>query len=222
MFITAVKTAIVEALDAGFQQLASYPSNNSLDLIPNSITINYPLEVIQWPAILVQFRLGKVQWSGLQPDSYSTYDSGIVINGTTYPADTVTRTGYFEGNIDLQIMAMHSEERDRLWDSVTNLILMNGNSPASSAFYNSIYNNDLIGMTLQQDTYTPLGDSITSGTPWSTDDITYEASVRISCIGDFYTSKYDYQVPQITEIVTSGTAYVPAQLFYDPTHTESK
>jgi hypothetical protein len=219
MFVTAVKTAIVEALNAGFQQLASSPVNNSLDLVPNSITINYPLQVVQWPAILVQFRPGKVQWSGLQPDEYTAYNNGIVINGTTYPADTVTRTGYFEGSIDLQIMAMHSEERDRLWDSITNLILMNGGSPASSAFYSSIYNNDLVGMTLQPDTYTPLGDSITSGTPWSTDDITYEASVRINCIGDFYTSKYDYQVPQITEVVTSGTAYVPAELFYNSTKT---
>ena len=219
MFVTAVKTAIVEALNAGFQQLASSPVNTSLDLVPNSITINYPLEVIQWPAVLVQFRPGKVQWSGLQPDVYSTDTNGIVINGKTYPADNVTRTGYFEGSIDLQIMAMHSEERDRLWDSITNLILMNGSSPASSAFYNSIYNNDLVGMTLQQDTYTPLGDSITSGTPWSSDDITYEASVRISCIGDFYTSKYDYQVPKITEVVTSGTAYVPSELFYNSTKT---
>ena len=219
MFITAVKTTIVEALDAGFQQLASSPVNNSLDLVPNSITINYPLEMVQWPAILVQFRPSKVQWSGLQPDIYTTDSNDIMINGIAYPADSVTRTGYFEGSIDLQIMAMHSEERDRLWDSVTNLILMNGMSPASTAFYNSIYNNDLVGMTLQPDTYTPLGDSITSGTPWSSNDITYEASVRIGCIGDFYTSKYDSQVPQITEVATSGTQYVPAQPFYNSTHT---
>lgn len=210
MFVTAVKTTIVEALNAGFQQLASAPANNSLDLVPNSITIDYPLEMVEWPAILVQFRPGKVQWSGLQPDIYTPYPDGIVIDGTTYPADNVTRTGYFEGNIDLQIMAMHSEERDKLWDSVTNLILMNGISPASTAFYTSVLNNDLVGMTLQPDSYTPLGDSITSGTPWSSDDITYEASVRVSCIGDFYTSKYDSQVPQITEVVASGTSYVPS------------
>jgi hypothetical protein len=212
MFITAVKTAIVEALDSAFTQLSPSPSDTSLDLTPNSITIEYPLELVQWPAILVQFRPGKVQWSGLQPDQYSAYPSGITISGVNYPADNVTRTGYFEGSIDLQIMAMHSEERDRLWDSVTNLLLMGGGSPASAVFYNSIYNNDLVGLTLLPDTYIPLGDSITSGTPWSPDEITYEASVRINCIGDFYTAKYDYQVPQITNIVTSGTIFTPSSI----------
>ena len=212
MFITAVKTAIVEALDAGFNQLATSPSDTSLDLTPNSITIEYPLELVEWPAILVQFRPSRIQWSGLQPDSYTTYSGGITISGHNYPADNITRTGYFEGSIDLQIMAMHSEERDRLWDSVTNLILTGPGSPASAAFYNSIFNNDLVGMTLLPDTYTPLGDSITSGTPWSPDEITYEASVRISCVGDFYTAKYDYQVPQITSVVTSGSIFTPSKI----------
>ena len=212
MFITAVKTAIVEALDSGFNALASSPLNNSLDLVPNSITIEYPLELVKWPAILVQFRPSKVQWSGLNPDIYTNYPSGITINGNNYPADNVTRTCYFEGSIDLQIMAMHSEERDRLWDSVSNLILVGGGSPASAAFYNSILSSDLLDMTLLPDTYIPLGDSITSGTPWSPEEITYEASIRISCIGDFFTAKYDYRDPQITNITTSGSIYTPSHI----------
>lgn len=207
MFVTAVKTAIVEALDAGFNQLATSPSDTSLDLTPNSITIEYPLELVAWPTILVQFRASKIQWSGLNPDNYAVSTSGITISGVTYSGTTVNRTGYFEGSIDLQIMAMHSEERDRLMDSVTNLILMNPNNPASSAFYNSIYNNDLVGLTLLPSTYTPLGDSISAGTPWSPEELTYEASMRINCIGDFYETKYNYLVPQITKIASSGTPY---------------
>ena len=215
MFITAVKTAIVEALDAGFAQLASSPSDTSLDLTPNSITIEYPLELVKWPAILVQFRPNRIQWSGLQPDQYTQYNPGITISGVNYPADNSSRPGYFEGSIDLQIMAMHSEERDRLWDSVTNLLLLGGGSPASAAFYSSIFNNDLVGLTILPDTYTPLGDSITSGTPWSPEEITYEASVRISCMGDFYTSKYDYQVPQIAHIGITQSGTSSTQKYYE-------
>jgi len=212
MFITAVKTAIVEALDAGFNALAPGPSDTSLDLVPNSITIEYPLELIKWPAVLVQFRPSKVQWSGLNPDIFTNYPSGININGNNYPAENVTRTCYFEGSIDLQIMAMHSEERDRLWDSLTNLVLVGDGSPASAAFYRSIISNDLLNLTLLPDTYIPLGDSITSGTPWSPEEITYEASIRISCVGDFFTAKYDYREPQITNIAVSGTTFVPAHI----------
>jgi len=210
MFITAVKTAIVEALDAGFNQLATSPIDTSLDLVPNSITIEYPLEMLEWPAMLVQFRPSKVQWSGLAPDTYSANPSGITISGVNYPASTSTRTCYFEGSIDLQMMAMHSEERDRLWDSAINLILMGQGSPASSAFYNSLLNNDLVGLTLLPDTFTSLGDTISAGTPWSPEELTYEASIRISCIGDFYGSKYDYSVPNITDTAITQSGIVTA------------
>lgn len=216
MFTTAVKTTIVEALVAGFSALNpnynpnltqqfNYPIDNGLDLTPNSITIEYPLEQVQWPCILVQFRPSKIQWSGINPDIYTVSPSGTTISGVTYSGTNVNRTGYFEGAIDLQIMAMHSEERDRLYDSVANLILMGQGSPASTAFTQSITNNTLVGMTLLLDSFNPLGDSITVGTPWSPEELTYEASVRIRCIGDFYETKYDYTAPQITNISTSGT-----------------
>jgi hypothetical protein len=206
MFVTAVKTAIVEALNAGFSVFnAATPSNNSLDLTPNSITIEYPLEPVQWPAIFVQFRPSKIQWSGINPNLFSSAASGITISGVTYSGTTTARTGYFEGNIDLQIMAMHSEERDRLFDSITNLILMDTVSPASVAFTKSIYNNNIIGMTLRLDMITPLGDSVSAGTPWSQEELTYEASIRIPCVGDFYENKYQIIYPQITSIIASGT-----------------
>ena len=208
MFITAVKTAVVEALNAGFSTLASSPTDTSLDLTPNSITIEYPLEMVEWPAVFVQFRPSKVQWSGLFPDTYTAASGGITISGHNYPAFVADRAGYFEGSIDLQIMAMHSEERDRLYDSITNLILMDKMSPASTAFVQSIYNNNLIGMTLLLDTFTPLGDSVSPGTPWSPEELTYEASIRISCIGDFYATKYDTITPAITNITVSGQEVV--------------
>jgi hypothetical protein len=208
MFTTAVKTTIVEALNAGFGALSSSPSDTSLDLTPNSITIEYPLEVVQWPAVFVQFRPSKVQIQGMDPDVYTVASGGITISGNNYPGMTVSRTGYFEGSIDLQIMAMHSEERDRLYDSITNLILMGIGSPASAAFTNSIAANDLVGLTLLRGTFTPLGDSVSAGTPWSPEELTYEASIRIDCIGDFYETKYNYLVPQLTEVIASGTQVV--------------
>jgi hypothetical protein len=212
MYTTAVKTAIVEALTAGFTALnTGSPSDTSLDLTPNSITIEYPLEPVQWPAIFVQFRPTKTQWSGINPDAYSAYSTGITISGTTFSGMAGMRAGYFEGNIDLQIMAMHSEERDRLFDSVVNLILMDRISPASMAFTQSIANNNLIGMTLRLDTITPLGDSVSVGTPFSPEELTYEASIRIACIGDFYESKYQIIYPQIQSIPVSGS--VSMQLY---------
>jgi hypothetical protein len=208
MFITGVKTAIVEALVAGFNTINpngipnitrqfNYPSDTSIDLTPNSVTIEYPLEEVQWPAIFVQFRPSKSQWTGMNPDVYTS------ISGTnTY---IQTREIYFEGVIDFQILAMHSEERDRLWDSLYNLILMDPNSPASNAFYSSINANDLVAITLLQSTVQSLGDTVSPGTPYSPEELTYESTLRVQCIGESFESKYNSIVPAVSAISVSGT-----------------
>jgi hypothetical protein len=210
MFITAVKITIVEALVAGFNALnppppnrqVGIPSSNTLDLTPNSITIEYPKEQVNWPAIFVQFRPQKTHWSGLYPDTY-TLPSGQLIDGSQ--AALMNRTGYFEGAIDLQILALTSEERDQLWDSLYNLILMNPGSIGSNAFYSSLRNNDLLGITLLQGTVQTLGDTVSPGTPWSPEELSYESSIRIQCVGDFYESKFNSLLPTLQSVVLSGT-----------------
>ena len=213
MFVTGVKIAIVEALVAGFNainptgipnltQQFNYRSDTSIDLTPNSVTIEYPLEEVQWPAIFVQFRPSKSQWTGLNPDIY-TLISGS--NPNQYLAD---RQIYFEGVIDLQILAMHSEERDRLWDSLYNLVLFNPSSPASAAFNNSLNANDLIGITLLESTVTSLGDTVSPGTPYSPEELTYEATVRINCIGESYESKFDAIANSLQKITVSGSVSI--------------
>ena len=76
-------------------------------------------------------------------------------------------------------------------------------------------------MTLLLDTFTPLGDSVSAGTPWSPEELTYEASIRIQCIGDFYETKYNYIIPQITKIVASGTPVVTTPPFLAPINETS-
>jgi hypothetical protein len=214
MFITGVKIAIVEALVAGFTALnpaqgnnqLGLPSSQTLDLTPNSVTIEYPKEQALWPAIFVQFRPSKTQWSGLYPDTY-TLPSGQYIDGAQ--AALMSRTGYFEGAIDLQILALTSEERDQLWDSLYNLVLMNPGNPASYAFYQSLSNNNLIGMTILQGTVQSLGDTVAPGTPWSPEEFSYESSVRLQCVGDFYEAKFSNYIPTLSTVALSGSVTVP-------------
>ena len=200
MFITGVKVALVEALNAAFDALGARANNTTKDLSPKSITIEYPMQEVEWPAIFVQFRPTKVQWSGLFPDEFTT-TSGAATG-------VVSRAGYFEGNIDLQILALRSEERDRLWDGLYNLVLMNPGSPGSAAFYQSLVSNDLIGITLLPSIVNNLGDTVAMGTPFSPEELTYEASIRIPCVGDFYEGKYDYTVPRLTAVTVSGQVVI--------------
>jgi hypothetical protein len=211
MLITGVKIAVVEALVAGFNAInpaptgrqVGVPSSSTLDLTPNSVTIEYPKEIAHWPAIFVQFRPTKTQWSGLYPDTF-TLPSGQYIYDAQ--AALMARTGYFEGSIDLQILALTSEERDQLWDTLYNLVLMNPGNPGSYAFYQSLTNNNLVGMTFLQGTVQTLGDTVSPGTPWSPEEFSYEASVRIQCVGDFYENKFDNLVPTLQTVVLSGTS----------------
>jgi len=182
MFITAAKIATVEAITAAFNALGNASSNTTTDLVPRAVTIEYPVEEIEWPAIYVQFRPTITQYTGLNPDNFVA-----VQNSSNWEQ---IRHGYFEGAFDLQILAMSSEERDKIWETVINFFIMNGMSPGSSAFYTSIAENNLIGMTFAQGSVLQVGDTVSPGTPWSPEELTYETTMRIKCIGEFYEDKY--------------------------------
>lgn len=137
------------------------------------------------------------QWTGLDPDFF------YVVSGTQIVCD---RQIYFEGYIDFQILALTSEERDRLADSIDNLILFDVQSAASQAFYNSIYADPLVGLTILSSKTRPIGDTIVPGTPFSAEALSYEASIRAQCIGQAYEPKYDYNPPILNSIVVSGMA----------------
>jgi hypothetical protein len=200
MFITAAKVTLVEAIDAAFSALGQSSKNSTIDLVPRSVTIEYPIEEIEWPAIYVQFRPRLTQYTGLYPDEFSPVTDQ---NNNVIAWDEI-RQCYFEGSFDLQILAMTSEERDKIWETVTNLILMGGISPGSIAFFDSIANNDLIAMTISDGQVLQVGDTVSPGTPWSPEELTYEASIRVNCIGEFYQNKYNLQLLPLSDVTVTA------------------
>lgn len=171
------------------------PSVTTNELTPTKFNIEYPLVEASWPSVYVHFTPITTQWTGLDPDFY------YVVSGTNIVCD---RQIYFEGYIDFQILALASEERDRLADSIDNLILFDVASPASTAFYNSIYEDDLVGITILSSKTRPIGDTIVPGTPFSAEMLSYEATIRVQCVGQAYEPKYDYNAPILSSIVVSG------------------
>lgn len=171
------------------------PSDTTNELTPTKFTIEYPLVEASWPSIYVHFTPITTQWTGLDPDFF------YVVSGTNIVCD---RQIYFEGYIDFQILAMASEERDRLADSIDNLILFDGQSAASTAFYNSIYEDELVGLTILSSKTRPIGDTIVAGTPFSAELLSYEATIRAQCVGQAYEPKYDYNPPILNSVIVSG------------------
>lgn len=164
-------------------------------MTPTQFNIEYPLIEASWPSIYVHFTPITTQWTGLDPDFY------YIVSGTNIVCD---RQVYFEGFIDFQILALASEERDRLADSIDNLILFDTLSAGSTAFYNSIYADPLVGLTILSSKTRPIGDTIVPGTPFSAELLSYEATIRTQCVGQAYETKYDYNPYILNSVVISG------------------
>jgi len=210
MFITAAKIALIEAIQAGFAAIGQASSNSTIDLSPRSVTIEYPVQEIEWPAVYVQFRPTRTQYTGLSPNIETQNSDG------TWQS---VRHGYFEGAFDLEILAMSSEERDRIWDTLTNLILMNDMANSSSAFYQSIAADQLIGLTISPGQILQVGDTVNPGTPWSSEELTYESTIRINCIGEFYEDKYTQTLLPIDQITITGEAEYNNKILSTQTYT---
>jgi hypothetical protein len=183
MFLTASKVCMVEALRAAMP----YNINTLAKAAPKRIDLEYPEDDQDWPALLVQFRPTNIMWSGLNPDQalIETTSGGVV---TSY---RYVRRCSFEGAFDLTLLALSSQERDRCWDSLIELFMLGKNNPATAAFHDTIENHDLIAMSILQTQPQPMGDSANVGTPWDPNALTYEATVRIQIVGQFWADTFD-------------------------------
>ncbi len=216
-----MKTTLITALSeyintdnpgSAFPQ-GNIPNNSTIELTPTKFNIEYPLVESSWPSIYVHFTPITTQWTGLDPDFY------YVVSGTNIICD---RQVYFEGYIDFQILALASEERDKLADSIDNLMLFDVLSAGSSAFYNSIYSDPLVGLTILSSKTRPLGDTIVPGTPFSAEALSYEATIRVQCVGQAYEPKYDYNPIILQSVVVSGIATPTNSLVISGTTTPTE
>lgn len=189
---------MVEALKATFD--AEY----AFDIKPKDVGIEYGLREEQWPFILVEFNPREIGWPSLMPDEYKAQDG-------VYPWRQ-ERKGKFSGSWSFMILALSSEERDRLLDAMIQLILMGKLNDTTKDFFDTIENHDLIHQTLDE-TSVDIATSVGEGVPWDTDrlSLTYEATVTVSVIGQFEADNYVKQreavggidvTPEVGEQVT--------------------
>lgn len=143
----------------------------------------------------MQFSPTRVTWTGLFPDEYEPTDNPD-FDWRRY------REGHFEGTVMLTILALTSEERDRLWDGLANLFLAGRLHPASADFYATLENHDLVAMTIIEGDVNPVGTSTNPGTPWGTEELTYEASISVPVIGQFRVDSHTQQLVSVESIQT--------------------
>lgn len=198
MFLVPAKTAIVEALrSVWYQDQEGNELNPELTAAdrpyPRRVTIEYPEEPEDWPFILVQVRPSLITWTGITPDEI--YNAGT----EEEPAFKRVRQGRFEASCMLQIIALSSQERDRMWDNCVQLLMLGKTRNPTRNFFSIIDSHDLIGMTVMEGQIRPIGDSIGVGTPWDSDILTYEAALEFDVVGIFYADEYNSDLLPLTE-----------------------
>jgi len=244
MFLVAVKTAIVESLrsvwfdnqNVGQEAHIWNPDLTvNADPKPRRVTLEYPEEAEDWPTILVQVRPTTVEWTGIMPDEVidASLDSGVpAIDKSTVedsapnpnPSYKLIRQGRFEATCMLQVLALTSMERDRMWDNLVKLLLMGRKKSPTSNFYATVEGHDLIGVTIMEGSIRPIGDTIAPGTPWDPELLSYEAAVEFDMVGTFYADEYTEDLVPLTAakayeyIAWDGNTSEPPDGNEDPPH----
>lgn len=209
MFVTAAKTAVVEALRDAFD------NDNPDAPRPRRIDIEYVEDEQDWPCVLVEFTASNIRWTGIHPDEYYIEEDP---ENPDLPGRAV-RVGMFDGDVNLTILSLSAGERDALYDQMVALLLMGRIREGTPDFYETIGSHDLIAMTVQEGTVKTGSMEISLGTPWNPDILAYEASMSFSLVGQFFVDGTTRELAVLSDI--KARPYIKDGAYQDPLPGES-
>ena len=180
MYLVALKTAVVEALASVFTD--THPNPDFRGKNKPKVSIEYPVDQSHYPGVWVQYA---------DDSEVSIVGIGHVEMSTDTTAGTVSQGSRwkFSGSVTMTIVALSSFERDRLYDEVVRIFVGARFKPEISSFRSKIESNDFIAMNANFDDIEPFGAASPPGTPWGTDEIIYEVSLRFDVLGEFVTDQ---------------------------------
>ena len=183
--IQTVKNGVIEAIQGALQ-------NTSLNITDQAayVGMEYPMEPLQYPGVWVQFSLTKLDRAGVG------HEVTVNIGTDDDPVWAFVQEWIFEGRVTISIAATKSLDRDRLSDSIIamlgfarpmDMVLMDPtkNTLQDKSLLSILDENPFLAITLQLDTLIPGGQTVTMGTPWKDDILTYEDSYAFDCVGQF-------------------------------------
>jgi hypothetical protein len=173
VFIAPLKTLLTEAVLMTFD--GDYPTADFRNI---KASIEYPEKKQDYPSIWVDFDpTGELEIVGV-----AHYE-------LTEPDEDGNRHSYtrwrFQGYATYTVVAMTSLERDRLFDEVIKVMAFGKEQAATSEFRTYIEDNEFIAVNFDFDQIGIRGFTATPGTPWGTDEVIYEATVAMECVGEF-------------------------------------
>lgn len=173
MYLTHVKTLLIESMRFTFD--SAYPEADFQDL---QFSVEFPVKAQQYPSVWVNFDpIGPLRPVGIGHFE-DVQDGGVITRVSRWS---------FAGNCSFTPVALSSTERDRMFDQLVSVIAFGEGHPTRGRFRDQVESDPLIGLAVNFDQVEQRGFSASPGTPWGTDDMMYEATLTIQCMGEFIT-----------------------------------
>jgi len=173
--MTHVHTIFVEALRNTFSSL--YPDESWRSL---KISMEYPASKDDYPGIWLAFDpIGQLRTVGIG------HVEDDIQEGVASSPIMRRRRWSFAGRVSFTIVTLSGLERYRLYDELVKIIAFSQQKNDRAIFRNTIEQDPLMMVTVNWDEIDQAGFGASQGTPWGGDEILYEATLQITCIGEF-------------------------------------
>lgn len=186
MFLDATKATLVKGWRQTFD--GSYPIKEFQDL---HVSVQYPEDITNFPGLLVDLQITEPLISvAIDPREFEPYEDPDTLE-TSYLQPV--RRWQFAGYAEFTIYSLSTIERDRLFDECIKVLAMGDVTSNRSRFRQLVEGDDAgdgyIGMHLQWDRITVTSIVDAAGTPWGTQDMVSEATLRVEMHGEFVSDR---------------------------------
>lgn len=178
MFLKETVTILTKGIRDTFNE--NYPEEDFRNIY---VSHEYPIERQNYPGVWVDFRpTGALKSAGVKHQEFGEVTDPDTEVSTLFRQKRWRFTGYAE----FTIASLTSLERARLFDEMVKIVAFGKvDDTTRGTFRNLVEDNGLIAISGDFDALEQSGFAATPGTPWGTDDIIYEATLRMQVVGEF-------------------------------------
>lgn len=176
-YLRTIKTTAVQAVQQSFTSRYPAPDSGGGTSEQPFVSIEYPVEETQYPAIWVDYEGSELRTVGI---AYTEQDA----QGNAYAR------WRFAGHVVFTIVALTSNERDMIYDQMIGMTAFAAQSDFPSTFRQVTENAPLVAGIWSFDSVEDRPSAAAPGTPWGTMEVIYERGFALQVIGEFVSDPY--------------------------------
>lgn len=186
-YLRTIKTTAVQAVQQSFTSRYPEPDSAGGTSKQPFVSIEYPVEEAQYPAIWVDYEGSELRTVGI---AYTQTDA----------QNNAYARWRFAGHVVFTIVAMTSNERDMIYDQLISMTAFAAQSEFPSKFRQTVEAAPLVASIWSFDSVEDRPGAAAPGTPWGTMEVLYERGFALQVIGEFVTDPYSQALVELSGI----------------------